>query len=311
MSYKQDCTTIYTINGRKYQVTAPALFDSKTNKQIPDDKLDDNAIKIARQMYRDDMGLISPEDLKKYRSKVGISQRDLAEITGLSPNTIALYEAGEFPTVANNRMLKSLFNNDDILKEYFRENENQYSDSIKEKIRAYLSGTKINLKISSDQPKFKAVQLANWFRVNNYFARKFDYNVDPITQMQVVKLLYFAYGRFLAKNNKRLFSSPILHLQYGPVVEEVHQRFRGMVVLDPDKPDKQAFEDYNLVSSDVEISNLLQKIDEDYSDYTASGLSRITHRAGSPWSMTEKGKPIEDQLIFDQFTRTEEQVNNN
>ena len=306
MSYEKDCTTIYTINGRKYQVTAPALFDSKTNKQIPDDKLDDNAIKIARQMYRDDMGLISPEDLKKYRSKVGISQRDLAEITGLSPNTIALYEAGEFPTVANNRMLKSLFNNDDILKEYFRENENQYSDSIKEKIRAYLSGTKINLKISSDQPKFKAVQLANWFRVNNYFARKFDYNVDPITQMQVVKLLYFAYGRFLAKNNKRLFSSPILHLQYGPVVEEVHQRFRGMVVLDPDKPDKQAFEDYNLVSSDVEISNLLQKIDEDYSDYTASGLSRITHRAGSPWSMTEKGKPIEDQLIFDQFTRTEE-----
>jgi len=306
MSYEKDCTTIYTINGRKYQVTAPALFDSKTNKQIPDDKLDDNAIKIARQMYRDDMGLISPEDLKKYRSKVGISQRDLAEITGLSPNTIALYEAGEFPTVANNRMLKSLFNNDDILKEYFRENENQYSDSIKEKIRAYLSGTKINLKISSDQPKFKAVQLANWFRINNYFARKFDYNVDPITQMQVVKLLYFAYGRFLAKNNKRLFSSPILHLQYGPVVEEVHQRFRGMVVLDPDKPDKQAFEDYNLVSSDVEISNLLQKIDEDYSDYTASGLSRITHRAGSPWSMTEKGKPIEDQLIFDQFTRTEE-----
>lgn len=306
MSYEQDCTTIYTINGRKYQVTAPALFDSKTNKQIPDDKLDDNAIKIARQMYRDDMGLISPEDLKKYRSKVGISQRDLAEITGLSPNTIALYEAGEFPTVANNRMLKSLFNNDDILKEYFRENENQYSDSVKEKIRAYLSGTKINLKTSSDQPKFKAVQLANWFRVNNYFARKFDYNVDPITQMQVVKLLYFAYGRFLAKNNKRLFSSSILHLQYGPVVEEVHQRFRGMVVLDPDKPDKQAFEDYNLVSSDVEISNLLQKIDEDYSDYTASGLSRITHRAGSPWSMTEKGKPIEDQLIFDQFTRTEE-----
>lgn len=306
MSYEKDCTTIYTINGRKYQVTAPALFDSKTNKQIPDDKLDDNAIKIARQMYRDDMGLISPEDLKKYRSKVGISQRDLAEITGLSTNTIALYEAGEFPTVANNRMLKSLFNNDDILKEYFRENENQYSDSIKEKIRAYLSGTKINLKISSDQPKFKAVQLANWFRINNYFARKFDYNVDPITQMQVVKLLYFAYGRFLAKNNKRLFSSPILHLQYGPVVEEVHQRFRGMVVLDPDKPDKQAFEDYNLVSSDVEISNLLQKIDEDYSDYTASGLSRITHRAGSPWSMTEKGKPIEDQLIFDQFTRTEE-----
>lgn len=103
MSYPKDCTTIYIINGHECKVTAPALFDNKTNKQIPDDKLDDDAVKIARQMYRNDMGLISPKDSKKYRSKVGISQRDLAEITGLSPNTIALYEAGEFPTVANNR----------------------------------------------------------------------------------------------------------------------------------------------------------------------------------------------------------------
>ena len=90
MSYQKDCTTVYTINGREYSVTAPALFDSKTHNQIPDDKLDDNAIKIARQKYRDDMGLISPLDLKKYRSKIGLSQRDLAEITGLSPNTIVL-----------------------------------------------------------------------------------------------------------------------------------------------------------------------------------------------------------------------------
>ncbi|CDI65285.1 Putative uncharacterized protein [Lactobacillus helveticus CIRM-BIA 101] len=35
-------------------------------------------------------------------------------------------------------------------------------------------------------------------------------------------------------------------------------------------------------------------------------MSRIIHRAGSPWFMTEKGKPIKDQLIFDQFTKTEE-----
>ena len=294
------------INKREYQVTAPTLFDSKANKQIPDDKLDDDAIKIARQMYRDDMGLISPQDLKEYRSKVGLSQRDLAEITGLSPNTVALYEAGEFPTIANNRMLKSLFSNDDVLKEYLMENENQYSSSVRNKISTYLSGRKTVIGISSEQPKFSAIQLANWFRVNNYFARKFDCNVDPITQMKVIKLLYFAYGRFLVQNSRRLFSSPIIHLQYGPVVEEVHQRFNGMVVLDSDKPDKQAFEDYNLVSSDAEINNLLQKIDEDYGDYTASGLSKITHRPDSPWFMTKKGKSIKDQLIFDQFSSIEE-----
>lgn len=112
MVYQKDYTTTYTINGYEYKVTAPALFDSDTNELLPDKELDNKAVEIARQLYRDDMGFISPNDLKKYRAKVGLSQRNLAELTGLSPNTIALYEAGAFPTVANNRLLKSLINND-------------------------------------------------------------------------------------------------------------------------------------------------------------------------------------------------------
>ncbi|BDI01058.1 helix-turn-helix domain-containing protein [Ligilactobacillus murinus] len=111
MIYKKDFTTTYTINGHEYTVTAPALFDSNTNELIPDKKLDDKATEIARQQYRNDMGLVTPKDLKEYRAKLGISQRKLAESTGLSPNTIALYESGAFPTTANNKLLKSLINN--------------------------------------------------------------------------------------------------------------------------------------------------------------------------------------------------------
>ena len=36
MVYQKDYTTIYTINGREYEVTAPALFDSETDEMIPD-----------------------------------------------------------------------------------------------------------------------------------------------------------------------------------------------------------------------------------------------------------------------------------
>ncbi|ERJ42020.1 hypothetical protein N581_10695 [Lactobacillus jensenii MD IIE-70(2)] len=75
---------------------------------IPNNELDDKAAEKARQLYRKDMDLISPQDLKKYRAKLSLSQRNLAELTGLSPNTIALYEAGAFPTAANNNILKAL-----------------------------------------------------------------------------------------------------------------------------------------------------------------------------------------------------------
>lgn len=307
MVYKKNLTTTYKINGREYTVTAPALFDDQTNEYVPNDKLDDQAVEIARQKYRDDLGLISPMELKKYRAKVGLSQRDLAELTGLSPNTVALYEAGAFPTTTNNRILKALINNAAILKDYLTENKAKYSTNLKQKIEAYLNNEHVSVSFNYRKPKFTAVQLANWFRVNNYFARENDPNIDPITQMQVVKLLYFAYGRFLVRNHARLFASKIIHLQYGPVVEEVHRKFSGQVILDLGKPDKEAFTDYNLVSSDQEISGLLEEVNRDYGDYTASGLSKITHRNGSPWSLTAKGCEIQDQLIFDHFSKNQEE----
>lgn len=302
MTYQKDFTTIYTINGHKYTVTAPALFDSDTNELLPDRELDNKAVEIARQLYRDDMGLISPKDLKQYRAKVGLSQRNLAELTGLSPNTIALYEAGAFPTIANNRMLKSLINNDETLKQYLDDNHSKYSKELISKIKGYFTGTQEDyFESSSIVPKFTAVQLANWFRVENYFSRKVDINIDPITQMKVIKLLYFAYGRYLVATHNKLFSSPIIRMQYGPVVTEVHKVFNGQAVLDYDKPDKEAMNDFNTVSQDTEIVKLLSEVNDDYIDYNAARLSKQTHQKGSPWDITKPGEVIKDQLIFDAF----------
>lgn len=301
MVYQKDYTTIYTINGREYEVTAPALFDSETGEMISDVELDDQAAEIARQKYRDDLGLLSPNDLKNYRAKIGLTQRNLAELTGLSPNTIALYEAGAFPTKANNRLLKALINNDDVLMDYMADTSNKYSDELVSKVNAYFKQADYLIPESSDTPKFTAVQLTNWLRIENYLERDLDENVDPLTQMKAIKLLYFAYGRFLVSARSKLFSSPIIHLQYGPLITEVHKEFNGQRVLDIDKPDEQAFEDYNLVSQDREIMELLTKVNNDYLNYSAYWLSKQTHQPGSPWSLTLDHEVIKDQLIFEAF----------
>ena len=290
-----------SINGHEYTVTAPALFDSNTNELIPDKKLDDQAAEIARQQYRDEMGLLSPKDLRQYRAKVGLSQRNLAELTGLSPNTIALYEAGVFPTKANNRMLKSLITNDDVLQQYIANEKNNYSNELVSKVDSYLRKGNGIVESLKEQPKFTAVQLANWLRVENYFERDCDLNIDPLTQMKVIKLLYIAYGRFLVATGNKLFSSTIVHFQYGPLITEVHDKFNGQSVLDIDKPDKEAMDDYNLVSQDGEIADLLSKVNEDYINYNAARLSKQTHRPGSPWDLTPDRQVIKDQLIFDTF----------
>ena len=62
-------------------------------------------------------------------------------------------------------------------------------------------------------------------------------------------------------------------------------------------------DDYNIVSKDGEIVDLLDKVKEDYINYNAARLSKRTHRSGSPWDLTPDREIIKDQLIFDSFNR--------
>ncbi|MEN2315892.1 helix-turn-helix domain-containing protein [Lacticaseibacillus paracasei] len=101
-------TNTFLIRGKEYEVTAPAKFDQFTGELVDDKKLDDAAVELANEKYRQDMDIISPEGIKKYRAAKNLSQRDLASLMGWHPTTLALYEKGAFPSEANSQALKSL-----------------------------------------------------------------------------------------------------------------------------------------------------------------------------------------------------------
>jgi DNA-binding transcriptional regulator YiaG len=89
-------------------VTAPARFDAVTNQLVADSKLDDVAVEMANDQYRQEFQVVTPAEIKKYRTRIGLSQREFAELLGWSPGTVALYEIGALPSKANNKLLKAL-----------------------------------------------------------------------------------------------------------------------------------------------------------------------------------------------------------
>lgn len=101
-------TNTFLIRGREYEVTAPAKFERITGELVDDKKLDDVAVELANEKYRQDMDIISPEEIKKYRAAKNLSQPDLASLMGWHPTTLVLYEKGAFPSEANNKALKAL-----------------------------------------------------------------------------------------------------------------------------------------------------------------------------------------------------------
>lgn len=107
-TYVKLYTNTFIVCGREYQITSRARFDNCTNQLLDDDLLDDIAVELANQKYREEFGVVSPDEIKNYRSKMKISQKDLADILGTQVSTIALYEAGAFPSRKDNRSLKTL-----------------------------------------------------------------------------------------------------------------------------------------------------------------------------------------------------------
>lgn len=123
MSYIANYTNTYDIRGHEIEITVPARFDDQTHEVIPDLELDDRAAKLALEKFRQIYGVVSPEKMKNLRKKWNLSQRKFAKVLGWSPSTVALYETGAIPNVSNNRLLKILIKDDEVMKEFIEDSQ--------------------------------------------------------------------------------------------------------------------------------------------------------------------------------------------
>jgi uncharacterized phage-associated protein len=134
--------------------------------------------------------------------------------------------------------------------------------------------------------------------VANFFLDLADQNRTDLTQMAVLKLLYFAQGWHLAKSNTPLVLQDFEAWQFGPVIKIVRDEFakfgdgaiRGRATrFDLIKGQRSvvaptlAEEDQTFVTS----------IFSAYVGFDAWQLSELTHEAGSPWDrMWNSNVPI-------------------
>lgn len=88
------------------------LFDRELEKEIE---------KAAFEAYRQQKGLLKPEEIKRIRMKYGLSQVAFAKLLGFGEKTIARYESGSLQDEAPNSLIYLMdrpINMIDMLKEY-------------------------------------------------------------------------------------------------------------------------------------------------------------------------------------------------
>jgi uncharacterized phage-associated protein len=156
------------------------------------------------------------------------------------------------------------------------------------------------------------------FAVANAFLELGDHdpnNWPPITPMKLQKLVYFAYGWYLAMTKgRRLTDSVIEAWDYGPVIRTLYKHFKqfgaepihgratrsGRVPALPNDRD-------GLLAREV-----ITFVWDLYGRYTGIELSNMTHVTDAPWTRTRAqfpsgavpaGKDIDDATIRDYFER--------
>jgi uncharacterized phage-associated protein len=155
-------------------------------------------------------------------------------------------------------------------------------------------------------------------QVANEFIELAKQERKQLTPMQVQKLVYFAYGWYLAITGERLLNERVQAWQWGPVIPSLYGEFKPYgsgPILEPSHEfffdnGKLALRVHRLASDEPAKDELarqvIAKVWRIYGKYSASELSSMTHAANSPWSRyydaSVRGTDIPDDAIREYFT---------
>jgi uncharacterized phage-associated protein len=142
--------------------------------------------------------------------------------------------------------------------------------------------------------KYSALDVADWFLVRNKQAMV-EEDAEPMSNMKLQKLLYYAQGAHLALYREPLFGEDLVAWRHGPVVPEVYHRFKEFgsagIELEHDV-DTDQFDD--------QTNQTLEQVYVNFGQFSAWKLREMTHQE-TPWRSTEQSQVIGIDSIEDYF----------
>ncbi|HSW94311.1 MAG TPA: type II toxin-antitoxin system antitoxin SocA domain-containing protein [Gammaproteobacteria bacterium] len=122
-------------------------------------------------------------------------------------------------------------------------------------------------------------------KVSEYIIWYFQEHGEPLTNLKLQKLLYYAQGWHLALYDKPLFDSPIEAWVHGPVAPDFYHEYKKYkhqpITKQQTKPDL-----------DKIISEHLEEVINEYGSYSAFQLENLTHHS-DPWKNARGNTPID------------------
>lgn len=304
------------VKGKIIEFDEYYMIDPATGEEVFDRNIEIENDARLYDIYKKQMNLLTSSEIKNIRKKYDMNQKEFALSIGVGEITIHRFENGSIQTESVDSIIR-LSEDPGIMYNLLIKNQANLSDS----------DFSCFLKKISILKKLKHHKIAD-FNINDYVNLNFEtesinnvtnqliieYNTqidnvskkygiedncgaaEYITPLKLQKLLYYIQGMALRIYGKPAFTNNISAWQYGPVVEEVYQQYKGRNPITTPK-------------TDYEVSDGLKKIIElvvsSYGQIEAGSLIDLTHDE-DPWIKSINSGTISIDLIKEYFNKVYE-----
>ena len=90
-SFVQNTTETFHVRGIDITITSPARICENCGAIVFDEVLDDEKLKLVYRAYREQKGLLQPEEIRAIRERRNLTQEEFSKVLGFN---VARYENG-------------------------------------------------------------------------------------------------------------------------------------------------------------------------------------------------------------------------
>lgn len=304
------------VKGKVIEFDEYYMIDPVTGEEVFDRNIEIENDARLYDIYKKQMNLLTSSEIKNIRKKYDMNQKEFALSIGVGEITIHRFENGSIQTESVDSIIR-LSEDPDIMYNLLIKNQANLSDS---DFKSFLA--KVNI-----LKKLKHHKVAN-FNINDYVNLNFEtesinnvtnqliieYNTqidnvsekygiedncemaEYITPLKLQKLLYYIQGMALRIYGKPAFTNNMSAWQYGPVVEEVYQKYKGR------NPISTPNTDYDVCDG---LKKIIELVVSSYGQMEAGALIDLTHDE-DPWIKSVSSGTISIDLIKEYFNKVYE-----
>lgn len=144
-------------------------------------------------------------------------------------------------------------------------------------------------------------KIVNWMRVRNRAEMRTNPNIEELTQMKVMKLLYYLQAASLAVHNQRLFDAEIVACSSGPWISAVRLKYRTQRRI-VGRTSTKDLQDFQELEHQPKSAMILNSVYDSYGYSSAYDLWRQI-RKEKPWQEATIGHVIADSAIKDYYSQ--------